>query len=193
MKISGSIALAAIAGMMMVGCASPVYVQTDESTNLAKYKTYMWVQTHANQDETNNVTAFAEEGVHSAVNNELSKQGWTEVTQNADVLVSYDILVERNTQRQSDPVYTQPFSRVYYNPYLRRWGTVYYPSQFVGYDTYNVPVREGTVTVTMMDPNTDKNVWQAWTTETLDSRRFTNDEIAKSVHNIFRKFDKANN
>jgi len=190
MKILGSIALAGIASVMMVGCASRVYVQTDESTNLAKYKTYMWVQTRANQDDNRNTTSLADQGIHAAVNAELSQQGFTEVTQNPDVLVSYDILLEKSTQRQSDPVYTQPFSRVYYNPYMRRWGTVYYPSQFVGCDTYDVPVREGTVTVTLIDPNSDKSVWQAWTTETLDSRKITNEEISRSVHNIFKKFDK---
>jgi hypothetical protein len=191
MKQFGMVLCALSAGIMMVGCANPVYVQKDESTNLAKYKTYMWVQTRSSQDDNRNVTAFAEQNIHSAVNSQLSKEGWTEVTVNPDVLVSYDILVERNTQQQSDPVYTQPFTRVYYNPYLRRWGTVYYPSQFVGYDTYDVPVKEGTVTITMIDPATDKTVWQAWTTDQLDNNKLTSDDINKAVRNIFKKFDTA--
>src|SRR5437870_1248747 len=145
MKFSGYLVLAALVGLTIVGCSNPVYVQSDESTNLAKYKTYMWVETRANQNDNRNVTAFAEQNVHNAVREQLAKRGWTEVNQNPDILLSYDILVERSTQQQSDPVYTQSFSRVYYNPYLRRWGTVYYPSQFAGYDTYEVPVREGTL------------------------------------------------
>lgn len=189
MKILGTVVLACLAGATMVGCSSPVYVQTDESTNLAKYKTYMWVQTRANQDDNRNATAFADQAVRAAARTQLEREGWTEVNDHPDVLISYDILVERSKQRQSDPVYTQPFSRVYFNPYMRRWGTVYYPSQFVGYDTYDVPVREGTLTITMMDPNTDKTVWQAWTTETLQNRKITSDEIDKSVRNIFKKFD----
>src|SRR3954462_564164 len=108
-----NIVLAGIATIMIEGCSSPVYVQTDESVNLAKYKTYMWVQTRSNQDDNRNVTAFADQTIHEAVNAQLAKEGWTEVNQNPDALVSYDILVERSTQQQSDPVYTQPFSRVY--------------------------------------------------------------------------------
>jgi hypothetical protein len=188
MKIYGIILLAALAGIT-VGCSNPVYVQTDESANLAKYKTYAWVETRASQDDNKNLTAFAERDIHRAVTAELSKKGWVEVTENPDVLVSYDILVERTTQQQSSPVYSQPFSRVYYNPYLRRWGTVYYPSQFVGYDTYNVPAREGTVTITILDPQTDKTVWQAWTTETMDNMKLTSDELTKAVRKIFKKFD----
>jgi len=184
-----NIVLAGIATVMIGGCSSPVYVQTDESVNLAKYKTYMWVQTRSNQDDNRNVTAFADQTIHEAVNAQLAKEGWTEVNQNPDALVSYDILVERSTQQQSDPVYTQPFSRVYYNPYARRWATVYYPSQFAGYDTYTVPVREATLTITMMDPNTDKSLWQAWTTENMQERKFTSSEIEKGVRKIFKKFN----
>src|SRR6476469_8874393 len=121
MKISGNLLFAGLLAVGAVGCSNPVYVQTDESTNLAKYKTYMWVETESSQNDTRNVTAFAEQNVHSAVNQQLSKRGWREVRQNPDVLLSYDILVERSTQQQSDPVYTQSFTRVYYNTYLRRW------------------------------------------------------------------------
>ena len=181
--------LAGLASVLVWGCSNPVYVQSDESVNLAKYNTYMWVQTRSNQDDNRNVTAFADQNVRSAVNAQLAKEGWTEVNQNPDALVSYDILVERSNQQQSDPVYSQPFSRIYYNPYTRRWGTLYYPSQFMGYDTYTVPVHEATLTITMMDPNTDKSLWQAWTTETMHDRKFTTDEINKGVRKIFKKFN----
>lgn len=189
MKNMGILLFAASAVALMSGCASPVYVEKDESVNLAKYKTYMWVQTRADQDDNRNATAFAETAIHNAVRDQLSREGWMEVRENPDALLSYDILVERSNQTQSQAVYTQPFTRVYYNPYLRRWGTVYYPSQFVGYDSYDVPVREGTITITMMDARTDKTIWQAWTTDEMQDRRFTTAEINKGVKNIFKKFD----
>ena len=34
---------------------------------------------------------------------------------NPDVLVSYDVIVERNVDVQNDPVYSQPYSGLYYN------------------------------------------------------------------------------
>jgi hypothetical protein len=51
--------------------------------------------------------------------------------------------------------------------------TIYYPSQFVGYQTYEVPVKERTITITMTDARTDKVAWQAWTTERLNYARLT--------------------
>lgn len=176
---------------IMAGCSNPVYVQRDESANLAKIRTYAWVDTHrAKDDNTPKAFAYADNDIRNAVNMELSNRGWREVNDNPDVLISHDILVERSSQQVSSPVYSQPFERYYYNPWFHRWGVVYYPSQFWGYDTQNVPVREGTVTITMMDPNTDKTIWQAWTTETLNNRRISNTEITNAVHDIFKKFDK---
>ena len=178
-----------LAGILVAGCSTPVYIQTGESANLAKYNTYSWVQTRTNQDDNRNVSAFATQNIHDAVKVELAKQGWNEVKDNPDLLLSYDILVEKSTDHKSDPVYTQSFSRVYYNPYLRRWGTIYYPPQFLGYENYEVPVREGTLTITMMDAATDKMVWQAWTTEQMNNKKFTDKEITKAIRNIFKKFD----
>jgi len=192
MKLWKFFGIVALAGLSTVSCRSPVYVQKDESVNLRNYHTYTWVETRVSEnDNSRRATAYADRAVRNAVNAELSKQGWREVRNNPDVLLSYDVLVERSTERQTDPVYSQPFTRWYYNPYMRRWGTIYYPSQFVGYQNYEVPVKEGTITVTMTDAGTDKIAWQAWTTERLNYSRLTQDEISKSVRNIFNKFDVA--
>jgi hypothetical protein len=113
------------------------------------------------------------------------------VSNDPDVLISYDVLVRNTTARRSDPVYTQSYTRTYYNPRLKRWGTIYYPSEFLGYNNYSVPVNEGTVSITLTDANTDKVVWQGWTIDELNYSRITQDEIASSVKNIFSKLDVA--
>jgi hypothetical protein len=169
-------------------CSSPAYVQKDESVNLSNYKTYMWVNTRASEnDESKRSIEYADVSIHNSVNAELNNWGWREVSENPDVLISYDVLVERNTETQRDPVYSQPFTRYYYNPYTRRYSTIYYPSQFQGYQVYDTPVREGTITLTMVDPKKDKNIWQAWTTERLSGSRLTDTEIRRSVRNIFKQ------
>jgi hypothetical protein len=188
MKIVSSIVIAAFATAMIAGCSNRVYVKRDESADLAKARTYAWVRTRANKDDNRHVTAFAQQDIHSAVDAQLAKEGWRQATSNPDVLVSYDILVEKNQMHQSEPVYTRPFTRVYYNPWLRRWGTIYYPSEFIGYDNYSIPVKQGTVTITMNDSNTDKTLWQGWTTEDMQDNKLTSTEVNKAVKNIFKKF-----
>lgn len=191
MRVMKTLSIASVAALAIVitSCGPTVYVQTDETTHLAKDRTYMWVDTKSNQNDTKNVTAFAQKQVRTAVNEELAKEGWREVSSNPDILVSYDILVQRTRQQQSNPVYSQPFTRMYYNPYRGRWGTIYYPSQFIGWDEYSVPVKEGTLTITMTDSQTDKPIWQAWTTETLNYNKLTASEAERSIRSIFKKFD----
>jgi hypothetical protein len=176
--------------LLLAACSAPVHIEKDDSVSLSSYKTYMWVDTRDNENDSSaRKTAFADISVHNAVNEELTKAGWTETSTNPDILVSYDILVERSVNERTEPVYSQPMRRIYYNPYARRYGTIYYPSQFLGYQTYNEPVKEGTVTISLMDAKTDKAVWQGWTTEDLSSSRITGEEISSSIKNIFRKFD----
>lgn len=192
MKIGSNAYIAAIAAVVILGCSSPVHVQRDETANLNSYRTYMWVDTRASEnDNSTRAAAYADIPVRNAVNRELSSMGWTEVSNNPDALVSYDILVERSVEQKSDPVYSRSFTRSYYNPYTRRWSTIYYPSQFLGYQSYEVPVKEGTVTISIIDAKNDKTVWQGWTTENMNYSLFTEDEIARSVRNIFNKFNDA--
>jgi Domain of unknown function (DUF4136) len=186
-----------IAGMLMsvaavfYSCSTPAYVEQDSNVNLSNYKTYMWIDLKASEDDASSrATAFADVSVHNSVNAELRKWGWQEVSDNPDVLVSYDVLVERNVETQSDPVYSQPYSRLYYNPYTRRWSSIYYPSQFLGYQQYQVPVREATITINMMDAETDKKIWQGWTTERL-SGGLSDLDVKKSVRNIFKESGNA--
>jgi hypothetical protein len=63
----------------------------------------------------------------------------------------------------------------------------------MGYDDYAVPVREGTVTISMTDAKSDRVVWQGWTTDEVNSRNLTSKEINNAVKSIFRKFDVAKN
>jgi len=181
-----NIAVIFVCATVTYSCSSPAYVEKDSSADLSNYKTYMWVDVKASEnDASNRAIAFADLSVHNSVNAELNKWGWRETSDNPDVLVSYDVLVERNVETQSDPVYTQPYSRVYYNRFTGRWSSIYYPSQFLGYQQYQVPVREATVTITMMDAETDKKIWQGWTTERL-SGGLSDLDVKKSVRNIFK-------
>ena len=173
------------------GCSSPAYVEKDAGANLSDYKTYMWVDVKSSENDASaRATSFADLRVHNSVNAELANWGWQEVSDNPDVLVSYDIIVERNVETQNDPVYSQPYSRLYYNRFTRRWSTIYYPSQFLGYQQYQVPVREAAITITMMDADSDKKIWQGWTTERL-SGGISDLDVKKGVRNIFKESGNA--
>jgi hypothetical protein len=193
MKIMKLLSVAALSGLLLAGCASVAHVEKDKTVNFNNYHSYAWVETKESKNDSNvKVSDLTERIIKEAVNNEMAKTGWKE-SRKPDVLLTYDILVERGVKEQSNPVYSRPYTRYYYNPYSRRYVAVYYPSQFMGYDNDQEQVKEGTITIRLIDAKTDKTIWQGWTTDEVNSRNLTSKEIQNGVKSIFRKFDIAKN
>ena len=180
---------------LLASCASTAHIEKDDNADFSQYKTFAWIDKDGEgKKDRNRSNDLTENKMREAVSRELEKSaGWKESKSRPDVLLSYDVLVEKSTAQRSDPVYSRPFTRTFYNPYSRRFVNVYYPSRFIGYDNYDVPSREGTVTITMIDAKTEKTVWQGWTTDEVNSKNLSSKEIQNSVRAIFRKFDVAKN
>lgn len=178
---------------LLAGCASTAHFEKDESADFRSYKTFAWLNKDGEgRNDRNRSNDLTEQRIKTAINTEMQKTaGWKEVKNRPDILLSYDVLVERATKEVNNPVYSRPFSRVVFNPYTRRYTTIYYPSQFMGYDRDQEAIREGTVTITMIDARTDKTIWQGWTTDEVNSRNLTQKEIQYAVRSIFKKFDVA--
>lgn len=179
---------------LLASCGTTAHIEKDDNADFSKYKTFAWIDKDGEgKNDYNKSNDLTEQRVRDAVNKELEKTGWRQVKNRPDVLLSYDVLVERGTKESTNPVYTRPYSRLVYNPYTRRYTTIYYPSQFAGYERDERPIKEGTVTISMIDTKTDKTVWQGWATDEVNSRNLTTREIQNSVKSIFRKFDIAKN
>ncbi|MBK7680607.1 MAG: DUF4136 domain-containing protein [Chitinophagaceae bacterium] len=179
--------------LVLASCGTTAHIEKDDTVDLGRYRTFAWVDRDGEgRNDRNKNNDLTEQRIRDAVNKELEKSaGWREVKNRPDVLLSYDVLVERGTKETTNPVYTRPSSRLVYNPYTRRYATIYYPSQLAGYERDERTIREGTVTISMIDAKTDKTVWQGWTTDEVNSRNLTSKEIQNSVKSIFRKFDVA--
>ena len=180
---------------LLASCASTAHIEKDDNVDFKHYKTFAWIDKDGEEkNDRNRNNDLTEQKIRQAVNTELEKNaGWRETKNHPDVLLSYDVLVERGVKENNNPVYSTPYSRVIFNPYTRRYATIYYPSQFMGYDRDQRSIREGTVTISMIDTRTDKTVWQGWTTDEVRSKNLTSKEIQNSVKAIFKKFDVAKN
>lgn len=177
------------AALFITGCAGTAHIEKDKTVDFSKYKTYAWAEKPESKETKKALrNGLTETNVRNSVNAQLQKIGWKEVRVNPDIMVNYELLVERSEKEQKEAVYSPSYTRSYYNRYTGRVNTYYYPGQFVGYDTYATTVKEGTVTITMIDNKTDKAVWQGWTTTEIESRRMSGKEIDQSVKTIFRKF-----
>lgn len=194
MKFLRFICVSFLSTFLLVSCSSVAHVEKDKTVNFNNYHTYSWVQTKDSKEDSvkTKVSDLTERNIRQAVDAELNRTGWRE-SKHPDVLLAYDVLIEKNVKEQNNPVYSQPYTRWLYNPYTRRYVSVYYPSEFLGYDKDQQQVREGTITISMIDAKTDKTIWQGWTTDEVNSRNLTNKEIQNGVKSIFRKFDIAKN
>lgn len=195
MKYAKFLSVLALSGLLLAGCSSIAHIEKDETVNFSNYKTYTWAEKKADDTTGKSVkiSDLTERTIRQAVNAEMAKAGWKESKSNPDVLLAYDVLVEKSVREQTSPVYSQSFTRYFFNPYSRRYVPVYYPSQFLGYDREQQAVREGTITISLIDSRTDKTVWQGWSTDDVNSRNLSSKEIQAGVKSIFRKFDVAKN
>ena len=178
-----------LAGLVLLlgSCANTAHIEKDETVNFDKYKTFTWVDNEkdSNKQFLNDIQA---NNLRNAVSSELLKANWQESKTKPDVILKHDVLVEKTTRESKDPVYSQSYSRLMYNPYSRRYVNVYYPSRFMGYQNNEYQAKEGTITITMLDAKTDKVIWQGWTTEDIN-KNITSGDIKAGVKSIFKKFD----
>lgn len=180
---------AALSPVMLLSCASTAHIEKDDSVNFSSYNSFTWL--HGDKGKLEDQSDLVESKIRQAVSQELEKAGWKQTKNKPDVILDYDLLVERTSKEKRDPVYSQPTTRLVYNPYTRRYATIYYPSEFLGYESYDEVIKESTITISMIDAKTDKMVWQGWTTGEVNNRNITQKEIQKAVVGIFKKFEVA--
>src|SRR5262245_20177415 len=76
--------------LLVVSCATPAYVEKDESTDFKRYHSFAWID-----KDGKNKNVFLDKHVQEAANSKLEKEGWRLDKSNPDVLISYDMLVEK--------------------------------------------------------------------------------------------------
>ena len=177
--------LSAMFVIVLAGCGPTAHIETSNNVDFNNYRSFAWVNPKGEHKE-----GLMEERIKNAITSELQRQqGWKEDNRSPDVLLSYDVLTERSSRLQSDPMYSWGGFRTFYNPYYRRFYNVYYPSMFMGYDTYEVPTREGTIAITMVDAKSEKTILQGWATDEVDGRRMSSGEVDRIVAAIFKKWE----
>lgn len=186
------IALSLFIIFLLASCGRQAYVQKDDTVDFSKIKTYAWV-TGTQKDSTKNISAKAnindlvDRKIRSSIDRNLQENGWREVQSNPDVVLVYDVDVQKENRTIADPQYTMPTTRWFYNYYSGRYVPVYYPSQFMGYRDRTETVKEGTITLTVMDAHKEKTIWQGWTSSEVNGRRMTDKEIDENVKAIVKK------
>lgn len=170
--------------LLYAGCSPAVHVEKSPEASLSSFKTYAWIK----KDTIDRKVELLDRNVKSSGDHWLEKAGLRETEKDPNLLFDYDVLVERGNRERTESVYSQPYFRPFFNPYTRRWGTIYFPSQFMGMQSYPESITEGTITLTAIDAKDSKTVWQGWSTDILNSRNITAREIDRIVKGILKKY-----
>ena len=188
----GISSLVMIAAIVLAGCGVQSYVEKDPSVDLRNYKTFAWINEKGTKQQSSKpYNDFKETYLMDLVTKELEKNGWQKARSNPDVLIDYDIMIENETRRESDPVYSRSMVRYFYNPYTGRINSFYFPSRYLGENSYTVPYKSGTITINIVDNDTDKLVWQGWAETEVTRKNISKDEMERIVKSIFKKLDVA--
>jgi hypothetical protein len=186
--------LPVFAAFIITGCGVQSYVEKDPTANLNSYRTYAWIGDKNDRKSDKPYKDFQETYLTGLISQHLEKNGFVKAKESkADVLIDYDIMIENDVREQSSPVYSRPVVRYFYNPYTGRINTLYFPSRYMGHNTYDVPYKSGTITINIVDNDTKKLVWQGWAETEVTKRRIEKHDMDKIVKSIFRKLDVAKN
>jgi hypothetical protein len=173
----------------LMGCAVSSHIEVARGVNFSNYKSFGWntangitMSSRANND-------IVDDNIKNDISSELEKKGWMETDQNPDVLLDYNVMVEKKVRQQTEPVYSYPYTQYYYNPWRRRGGYFYPPSYLQSYHTYNVPFNEATLTVNMVDAKSNKLIWQGSSQQEVNNKNVTSEEAQAGVKSIFKKLD----
>lgn len=178
--------------IVLVSCGTTAMVQKDNNVDIRKFRTYAWVDA-STKDTSNHVAKtsdLTDRKIKESIERNLAEQGWKLTKKNPDVLLSYEVDIEKERRNRQTPMYSEPTYRYVYSPYGRRWVPIYYPSELMGYRNSTETVQEHTLTVSLIDAETDKTVWQGWTTMDSNARRMTDKEIDNNVRAIVKKLDR---
>ena len=186
--------LAVASALLFTGCAVSTHIESAAGVNFNNYKTFGWVNGNGEKVEDSADNDIVDNNIKNAISGQLESKGWKETTQNPDVILDYNVMVEKGVRQASAPiynypVYNYPFTHYYYNPWRRRMGYIYYPNNLMRYHTYNIPFKEGVLTVNMIDAKTNQLIWQGSATGDVSSRTVTTQEMATDVKSIFNKYN----
>ena len=182
------LSLAIGSAIAFTSCSTTTHVEVAQGVNFSNYKTFGWANDSLSKSGRSD-NDIVDNNIKNSISAELEKQGWKEADQQPDVLVDYNVIVEKEVRRVTDPVYPYPYSAYYYNSWRHRMGYYYNPGFFRSYHTYNVPFKEGTLTVNMLDAKTNKLIWQGSAKGDVSSKNVTTVEAQNDVKSIFKKFE----
>lgn len=133
--------------------------QLAHGADFSRYKTFDFYQLDASGDTLSTKFSSRTKSMEYAIEQEMKAKGYTRTNANPDLLINIGIVVEEKTQTRQTDFRTDAPRYIGQRNYS-------WKSQEVAVGTY----REGTVTVDLVDRNTNQRVWDGVAREIIPGR-----------------------
>ncbi len=185
---------------MVVGCSPRVHVSTeyDSSVNFQQYRTYKWYQDRpeatpdSRMQQAGRYDTFMDRRIKAAVEAEMSARGYQKVDQNADMLIAFEVAVDRR-QQVTDPglAYGPGMGFFPGYPMGMGWGMGYRYNY--GFNRmWAAPMvreyQEKTVILDVIDRNENELIWRGTGERDLTGRNVSDKQLREIISGILDRF-----
>jgi hypothetical protein len=174
------------------GCSPKVHVDRDESTNMAMFHSFKFVDGGSDTIEAKNGSnplynsSLLDKSIHAEIVKQLQSRGLKENKRSPDALVAYHTF----TQQKQDAAPNYPMM-------YGGWGWQYYPGltpyPYGFWNGYNAAFEytEGTLIVDVINAKTKVLVWRGSISDAVSDPTDLHTKASAAVKQIFKKYPKS--
>ncbi len=174
-----------VAALCFVSCKVTSHAEKAQGVNLGDYKTFSWTTTTRKSKAGSEII---DNNIKASVTEQLQKKGLSKVDTNPDLIIDYSVTLPKESRRISRSAYPRMGGQFFMGG-RGRSGLFLQPMYMSSNRYQRSSVREGTLTVNMLDAASKKLIWQGWAKDDMDSGNVTTKQVNTDVKAIFKKFD----
>ncbi|GHA37391.1 hypothetical protein GCM10007103_18450 [Salinimicrobium marinum] len=178
--------------LLLIGCGPKVDTDKKTSRDLSNYSSYSFLP---NQDTIKNSdydNAYVNEIVIDEINQNMKEENYRLERNQPDLLVYYHLMFDEEMAVNASPVYTNySYYRpgYYVGPYYRNYAYNNYFTvpRVAGTGIEQIPYREGTIVIDLIDRRTNEIVWRGKANDVVDPANLDG-ELRSYIDAIFEQY-----
>ncbi len=175
----------------MIGCSAyQYYAIQSPKASFNKYRTFAWLPS---PDTSSRINDIVDEKIKDAVTAGLEKRGLTLQVSRPDLLVRYSVQVKDRVRFYSYPSYVYGPGIVYRGVARNRYGRYFYYTYaspfpvYVDSDIDNVPYKEGTLVIDLIERRNHQVIWRGYGTGDVDNPEKAISDIPEVVEGVLNR------
>src|ERR1700754_954553 len=89
----------------LASCGPTSHVEVAQGVNFHNYKTFGWANDNGVKKAGRVNNDIVDNNIKNSISSDLEDKGWQETDQQPDVLLDYNVMVEKGVRKESEPNY----------------------------------------------------------------------------------------